>query len=729
MKQRFFYFFSIVILLTGILPANAASASQNDALNQTNGCDQAALDQAEATFRSRLSENGQVPVNDPVAETAAMDYIRLSKNCFDATAAQRSAESLQGGDPTFIDEGPIDRYAGQAENFKVSDAKWGNPTLGTPGGTVTYSFMGSGLDLSTEGVPAYGDSVAITALPGFQPCFITDIRTAFAAWSAVSNIQFVETTDSNTAFDAVGATGDIRVGTHYIDGPSKTLAHAYLPYNYLSGDGDLHFDKDENWTCDTSGIDIGIVALHEIGHTIGLYHDDTAAIAVMDPYYNSSLNTLQSDDINGAQAIYGSPPLEIAAPNDDFASATNINTSGGLPFTESLDTTGATQDVTDPDGLGPCDGHFLNIGNNTVWYQYTPPSNSFLHIDTLGSDYDTYLAVWTGTEGNLSLVDCDDDTTNTFQSEMVINATGGTTYYIEVAEYNGQPPFPTGTGVGGNLAFNMELTTASILPFSYTFQDQLFRTSNAPKTIFVFNNNLFSITLGTLQGSSSVGTTWTSSKSFFIENDNCSGVTLIAGSNCTFDVRFLPWSLGLKTGTITVPSDDPSQPFVLTMSGNSIPGTQLLLNRSFDNYSATTGLPIQWLKNPGFKIGIDGVDSSWSFHGPYSVKLVGDGDLKIFSQMVDKSGSPGDDFSFFVTTHADGIPNDADRWLMQVMFYNGSTIVENRNVKLKTGTYEFRRITQTYTATTNYTHIMFRIHFGKSSGTAWVDLSSLQWAP
>jgi len=115
---------------------------------------------------------------------------------------------------------------------------------------------------------------------------------------------------------------------------------------------------------------------------------------------------------------------------------------------------------------------------------------------------------------------------------------------------------------------------------------------------------------------------------------------------------------------------------------------------------------------------------------------VADGDLKIFSQQVNKPGVPGDDFSFFVddfsffvTTRAIGIPNDSDRWLMQVMFYNGSTIVENRNVKLKTGTYNFKRITQTYTATTNYTHIMFRVHFGKSSGTAWVDLSSLQWAP
>jgi len=266
-------------------------------------------------------------------------------------------------------------------------------------------------------------------------------------------------------------------------------------------------------------------------------------------------------------------------------------------------------------------------------------------------------------------------------------------------------------------------------PSSIDFGDQLFRTSNPPQTVTVTNLQGSSITLGTLQGSSSVGTTWTSSKSFFIENDSCSGATLSAGADCTFDVRFLPWSLGAKSGTITIPSNAPDQPYVIPLTGTAIPGTQLLLNRSFENYSTSTGLPNLWSKSPLFKIGLDGVDDSWAFHGTYSVKLVGDGDLKILSQMVDKSGVPGDDFSFFVTTRAIGIPNDADRWLMQVMFYNGSTIVENRNVKLKTGTYEFKRITQTYTATTNYTHIMFRIHFGKSSGMAWVDLSSLQWAP
>ena len=397
MKRNFFYVMSIVILVTGVLPAGAASASKTAAEKQTNTCDQAALDAAEATFRSRLSENGQVPVNDPIAKAAAVEFIRLSKQCYDATQAERNAQNLQGGDPVFIDDGPVDRYAGRALDYVVSDplAKWGTPTLGTSGGTVTYSFMGSGLDLSNEGVPSYGDSVAFTSLNGFLPCFYTDVQTAFAAWSAVSDINFVETTDSNTAFDATGATGDIRIGAHYFDGPYNKLAHAYLPYNYWSGDGDMHFDKDETWSCTTSGgFDIGLVALHEIGHAIGLFHENTSTVAVMDPSYNPSLATLQSDDIAGAQAIYGAPPVtppsDICASNDDFSCATLIT---GISYTDTGDTTTATRQGTDPDNFGPCDGNIMNGGKHTVWYTYTPSVNESIAVDTTGSDYDTYLAV------------------------------------------------------------------------------------------------------------------------------------------------------------------------------------------------------------------------------------------------------------------------------------------------------------------------------------------------
>lgn len=261
------------------------------------------------------------------------------------------------------------------------------------------------------------------------------------------------------------------------------------------------------------------------------------------------------------------------------------------------------------------------------------------------------------------------------------------------------------------------------------FGDQLFRTSNPPETITIFNSQLTGLNIGAITGSSSVGTTWNTLQDFFIENDTCSGVMVVVGGSCTFKVRFLPWSLGAKTGTITVPSDAPGQPYSVTLSGNSIAGTQLLSNRSFEAYSAVTNLPDLWIVSPGIKTGIDMVDSSWSFNGLKSFKFIGDGDLKILSQTINKAGGAGDDFSFSVMTRGVNIPSDANRWLMQIMFFDGSTVVENRNIVLTTGTFDNTRLTRMYTANTNYTSILFRVHYGKSSGTAWIDLASLQWAP
>ncbi len=274
--------------------------------------------------------------------------------------------------------------------------------------------MGNGIDLSAEGS---GSSVAITSLPGFQPCFITDIQNAFAAWQAVASIRFVEVLDNGAPFNASGAVGDIRIGAHAFDGPSGILAHAYFPPpNGVSAAGDLHFDSAENWKCNTSGIDIGIVALHEIGHSLGLNHENTSTTAVMDPVYNASLMGLQADDINGVTSIYG-PAMIVAAPgNDEFGSATPFNS---LPYNNlNFDVTEATpntlqewQATTDPRINILCDGNYLNKGWMSVWYQYSPGASASVILDTLGSDYDTYIAVWTGsTINNLTPVACDDDT-------------------------------------------------------------------------------------------------------------------------------------------------------------------------------------------------------------------------------------------------------------------------------------------------------------------------------
>jgi hypothetical protein len=85
---------------------------------------------------------------------------------------------------------------------------------------------------------------------------------------------------------------------HNFDGKHGTLAHAYPPSGHLAGD--IHFDAAENWNID---YDLFSVALHEIGHSLGLAHSNFYS-SVM--YANYRQNTqLHWDDRKGVTALYG----------------------------------------------------------------------------------------------------------------------------------------------------------------------------------------------------------------------------------------------------------------------------------------------------------------------------------------------------------------------------------------------------------------------------------------
>ena len=104
-------------------------------------------------------------------------------------------------------------------------------------------------------------------------------------------------------------------------------------------------------------------------------------------------------------------------------------------------------------------GETNHVGNTTVksiWYQWTAPTNGGVAIDTIGSSFDTLLAVYTGTTvTNLTLVANDDDSGGGLDSQVVFTATAGTTYRIAVDGMNGvqgsvalnwnQPPPPVFT--------------------------------------------------------------------------------------------------------------------------------------------------------------------------------------------------------------------------------------------------------------------------------------------
>jgi hypothetical protein len=277
-------------------------------------CDLKAVADSEAEFKrlAALRASSPASVSGQALRAASQDYVAKSEACY---------EQLYGPPDGRIDDGGLTFSADGPQPYRLGGTKWGSgsPYPGgydvtgprAPGGTVTYSFMPGNVSLAAEGSD---NSVAVSSLPGFQACFRTRIVNAFAAWSAVANIQFVEAADNGLAFNAAGATGDIRIAAHTFDGASGTLAHAYYPPpNGTTAAGDLHFDLAEAWSCAAGAgvIDIGIVAMHEIGHSLGLTHEDRVGrTALMNPFYNPSVASgLLADDINGIENIYGTRPV------------------------------------------------------------------------------------------------------------------------------------------------------------------------------------------------------------------------------------------------------------------------------------------------------------------------------------------------------------------------------------------------------------------------------------
>ncbi|MGE5538954.1 MAG: matrixin family metalloprotease [Gemmatimonas sp.] len=201
-----------------------------------------------------------------------------------------------------------------SDPFALWGSRWGDdPThLGGAGGVVTWSLVGDGTpiapDIAADIGTSFGHPVAATtALSSFlYDGFVEQLKAAFAQWSSVANIDFVQVQDDGGAV-GTGPTGDIRISGLPEDGAGATLAFAYYP-NQGPISGDVFFDSGDAGFYDPHSF--FLVATHEIGHAIGLEHSQTPA-AVMYPFYNGALSGLTDDDIAGARAVYG--PADPAA--------------------------------------------------------------------------------------------------------------------------------------------------------------------------------------------------------------------------------------------------------------------------------------------------------------------------------------------------------------------------------------------------------------------------------
>ncbi len=155
-----------------------------------------------------------------------------------------------------------------------------------------------------------------------QQVIIANIRRAFLAWSRVCFLTFSEI--AGTGDIAIGFfTGNHGDGSNF-DGAGNVLAHGfYPPPNGGAIAGDLHFDDAEQWTTNNppTGFDFLSVAIHEIGHTLGLDHSADGN-AIMFAFYSGIKQTLNADDIAGIRSIYGNESIKATLSDTSITSPT-----------------------------------------------------------------------------------------------------------------------------------------------------------------------------------------------------------------------------------------------------------------------------------------------------------------------------------------------------------------------------------------------------------------------
>lgn len=298
---------------------------------------------------------------------------------------------------------------------------------GTGSGTVSSSPSGISCGSDCSQYYNYGTPVTLTATPatgsvftgwsgacaGTGACVVSmtsnkSVTATFISYPYVINITRADLNPTNassvdftvTFSESVTGvdTGDFQLTTSGLSGAWITSRSGSgsvynITVNTGSGEGTLRLDLIDNDTI----INAYTIPLGGVGAGNGNY---TA----------------------GEEYAIGPPP-----DNDDFNAAEDISM---LAYTHQVRTIYAT--VASDDPLVTTCG--IGQGQATVWYTHTPGADSAIAIDTKSADYDTFIAVWTGSRGNLTLVACNDDVDGTTQSAIAFRVQGGVTYYIEIGQ-------------------------------------------------------------------------------------------------------------------------------------------------------------------------------------------------------------------------------------------------------------------------------------------------------
>lgn len=132
---------------------------------------------------------------------------------------------------------------------------------------------------------------------------------------------------------------------------------------------------------------------------------------------------------------------------------------------------------------------------------------------------------------------------------------------VTVTAPNNTPNINAVLGTGPNI---------TVYPVKKIFGDIVVSTST-DRTFSIINDGSQALVLGviSLEGNQVA--------EFGLQNDKCSGKSLVPGQSCSFEIAFTPLSVGSKSAAILIPSNDPdTTPLSIQLSGTATPSSATL---------------------------------------------------------------------------------------------------------------------------------------------------------